>query len=281
MSAVLFYGSCMRAKDPLASDNPVFDFYVVADRYWNFYRNPMLSLVNWLLPPNVFYFELPWQDSSLRAKYAVVSLDQLRRRVGPAGFHSYFWARLSQPMRLAFVRGDETRSDIVNVLRQAVVTLFGQSIGLMQGRFTARSLWIRAYQESYRAELRAENQDRSTLIYEADRSRNDAMAQDVLATFGVQASRRDAELEFDTVSSGATLRWTQRIWALRRLAGKLLSSLRLIKAAFTFDGATHYILWKIERHSGIKPNMTAWEKRHPLVSAPAIAWRLYRQGAFR
>jgi hypothetical protein len=57
--------------------------------------------------------------------------------------------------------------------------------------------------------------------------------------------------------------------------------LRLAKGAFTFVGGVDYLLWKIERHSGVKTTVTAWQRRHPLLAAPGLAWRLYRRGAFR
>jgi hypothetical protein len=65
------------------------------------------------------------------------------------------------------------------------------------------------------------------------------------------------------------------------LLGKILSALRLAKAVFTFDGGVEYILWKIERHSGVRAHTTPWQRRHPLLAAPGLAWRLYRRGAFR
>ena len=45
-------------------------------------------------------------------------------------------------------------------------------------------------------------------------------------------------------------------WRFRRLVGKVLSILRLAKGVFTFDGGVDYILWKIERHSGVKATAT-------------------------
>ena len=44
----------------------------------------------------------------------------------------------------------------------------------------------------------------------------------------------------------------RRRWRRRRLAGKLLNLLRLVKGAFTFEGALDYVLWKVERHSGVR-----------------------------
>ena len=65
------------------------------------------------------------------------------------------------------------------------------------------------------------------------------------------------------------------------LHGKVLSTLRIIKAALTFDGALDYLLWKIKRHSGVYIEPTERQRRFPLVFAWPLLWRLYRRGAFR
>ena len=70
-------------------------------------------------------------------------------------------------------------------------------------------------------------------------------------------------------------------WQGRRLLGKTLNYLRLIKAAFTFDGAVDYVMWKVRRHSGVIVPVSDWQRRHPVLAAPGLAWKLYRRGAFR
>jgi hypothetical protein len=70
-------------------------------------------------------------------------------------------------------------------------------------------------------------------------------------------------------------------WALRRACGKALNVLRLCKAAFTFEGGADYLAWKIERHSGVSLELADWQRRHPLLAAPALLWRLRRRGAVR
>jgi hypothetical protein len=55
--------------------------------------------------------------------------------------------------------------------------------------------------------------------------------------------------------------------------------LRLLKAAWTFEGATRYALWKIERHSGVHIPLTPWRERHPVLAAPGVLFRLWRQSA--
>jgi hypothetical protein len=54
-----------------------------------------------------------------------------------------------------------------------------------------------------------------------------------------------------------------------------------MKAAFTFDDGAVYILWKIERHSGVGIELSDWQRRHPILASTTLFWRLYRKGAFR
>jgi hypothetical protein len=70
-------------------------------------------------------------------------------------------------------------------------------------------------------------------------------------------------------------------WRLRFFQGKVLSVLRLLKSAFTFVGGMDYILWKIERHSGVRVELPPRLRRRPLAAACVLAWRLYRRGGFR
>jgi len=70
-------------------------------------------------------------------------------------------------------------------------------------------------------------------------------------------------------------------WFVRRLQGKLLSLLRLMKATFTFQGGIDYIAWKLERHTGVAIEVTPKMRRHPLLYSWGLLWRLYRRKVFR
>jgi hypothetical protein len=278
-AAVLFYGSCLRRADPTAAEDPVFDFYLLVDDYRRAYDGRLAALANAALPPNVFYLETPWHDRTLRAKYAIVSLPQFRRAVSSRAFHSYFWARFAQPVRLAHARDDSARALVVEALTDAVVTLATRTLGLLGDRFTSAELWTRAFQATYAAELRAEGVDRARLVYEADRARYDGLTAAALRAAGFDVeTTADGHLSVPAARNGHA---AAIAWWFRRLVGKLLSVLRLAKGVFTFDGGVDYILWKIERHSGVKATATPWQRRHPLLAAPGLAWRLYRRGAFR
>ena len=62
-----------------------------------------------------------------------------------------------------------------------------------------------------------------------------------------------------------------------RLMGRPLNVARLLKAAFTFEGAARYAAWKIERHTGVPVAVTPWRERHPILAAPGVLWRVARE----
>jgi hypothetical protein len=61
----------------------------------------------------------------------------------------------------------------------------------------------------------------------------------------------------------------------------LLSVARLLKAAFTFQGGADYAAWKIERHSGVKIQVTDWQRRHPILASITLLPKLLKKGALK
>ncbi|HCU88652.1 MAG TPA: hypothetical protein DGR97_01825, partial [Gammaproteobacteria bacterium] len=137
--------------------------------------------------------------------------------------------------------------------------------------------------ESYRTELRPETPEVSVNLTKSSAGRYRTLTAIALAereNIKTIASINCAEEFIAEIPEGQ--RWLARqAWRLRRPHGKLINLLRIIKAAFTFDGGVDYVLWKIERHSGIKVEATPLLRRHPLLACWPIVWRLYRAGAFR
>ena len=67
-------------------------------------------------------------------------------------------------------------------------------------------------------------------------------------------------------------------WRVRRVQGKLMSVLRLLKALFTFVGGLDYVAWKMQRHSGRQVEIPARVRRWPWIFMWGYFWGLYRQG---
>jgi hypothetical protein len=219
------------------------------------------------------------EGGRLQGKYSVVSLDHFCDLVAPQTFHSYFWARFAQPTRLVYACDGRTKGRVVDALAQSVATLAGRAAGLMPERFTSADLWMAAFRNTYAAELRAERAGRAEHVYAVDAARYDSLTESALESAGMHVERSPGGQL--SVSGRGSPTAARRSWAVRQMQGKLLSVIRLVKGIFTFDGAVDYILWKVERHSGVTTQLTDWQRRHPLLAAPAIAWRLYRRGAFR
>ena len=94
INSVLFYGSCLRSGNVF---DGLVDLYVIVDSYRACYGSSWQALANWLLPPNVFYIELPVADKTLRCKYTVISSADLERGAS-RWFQSYIWGRFTQPV---------------------------------------------------------------------------------------------------------------------------------------------------------------------------------------
>ena len=262
--AVLFYGSCLRKPESLLAD-ALLDFYLLVDGYTEAYGSALAALANRVLPPNVFYLEAPHGGATLRCKYAVISLAQFQAGMAPNADNVSLWARFSQPSRLAWSRDASTASVVAAACADGVVTMLGNTMPLVAADASADAIWQRAFEETYRAELRSEGTGRAAELVASDAARYRQVTEMARGALGVLASPAACEAA----------------WRRRRRTSKLLNLARLIKATFTFEGALDYVLWKVKRHSGVVLPVTDWQRRHPLLSAPVLAWRLYRLGAFR
>jgi hypothetical protein len=265
VDAVLFYGSCRRDG---YREGMLVDLYVLVDGYAAAHRSRLARRLNRLVPPNVHYAETSHAGATVRAKYALVSLDQFERRVRFSTSNPYFWARFAQPTGLVWARDERTRARVTSALTQAIATTERATRPLVGGGADSQEdLWARALRESYRTELRAEKPHRARTIVAlgGERWRH------------VDAALAAGEGEPATESRVQALRH----WRWRRIEGKALSLLRLAKASFTFAGGPDYIAWKISRHAGVPVEFRPWERRHPLIAAPFVLWRLARRGIVR
>lgn len=278
--AILFYGSCLRQGDDV---DGLVDLYVLVDGYRSVYDTLLLSISNKVLPPNVFYLELPFEDRVLRAKYAVISLRDFRSGTSMRWFHSYLWGRFAQPVSVVYVDNESTMNEVHCALAEAVSTFTARVVPALRERFVASELWCEGLLLSYRAELRAEKAGRAASLFEAYREHYERLTLAALRAVpfvvDVETSARPVHYRVELTPLA---RYRARLaWTIRRIQGKALSLLRLCKALFTFRGGLDYIAWKLERHSGVTIEITPNVRRYPLLLGWGLMWRLYRRGVFR
>ncbi|MGD2039166.1 MAG: hypothetical protein PVH28_14845 [Desulfobacterales bacterium] len=280
VEAILFYGSCLRTGDDRGG---LVDLYVIVDRYGSAEPRRILAALNKLLPPNVFYLEVPFENRVVRAKYAMLSLTDFKHGASGRCFHSYIWGRFAQPVGLLYARNKQVIQDLELILTQAVLTFATRVLPQVASTFTARDFWRKGLELSYRAELRAERPEKLARLLEATPDYYEQITRFAMAAVSLPV---DMKVDGNSACYKATipkrLRFKTRLdWFVRRWQGKLLSVLRLLKGLLTFHGGVDYILWKIERHSGERIEVPPHLVRYPLIATCIIFWRLYRRGAYR
>ncbi len=277
VQAVLFYGSCLRGGDPF---DGLVDLYLVVGDYRCVNRGGLGALWNRLLPPNVFYTEVPVEERTLRCKYAVITLTQLRKACSRRWFHSYFWGRFSQPTAIAWTRDETTQRSVGDCLALAIHTFLERTLPCADAQGDIEALWRAALRLSYRAELRPESGERANELARAGRTWYLEVTRLALPALSLPLEL-DARGYYRLAVSSARRRGCRAAWVVRTGQGKLLSVARLLKALFTFDGALDYAAWKLERHSGQRIEIPARVRRYPLIFVWGLFWDLYRRGIFR
>ena len=252
--AVLFYGSCLRQRE---LDGLMLDFYLIVSDYDAAYPGSWLARANRLIPPNVF----PFAQGGLAAKYAVLSETDFATLNGIDASTVSVWARFAQPTRLVWAADEAARAGVVASIERAAPSLFALARPIVPTG-DPLDIWRAGFAQTYRAELRAEREDRSGSIVDADPDRYRRFGNAVPVS---SMSRAEAE----------------RRWRRLQRRGKWMSVARLAKASFTFAGGVDYLAWKINRHAGTKIIIKPWQRRWPLLGAIVLVPRLLLQGAVR
>lgn len=281
LRAVVMYGSNLRAGDDREG---VLDLYALVTSYRDAFRgHPLLAAVNRLLPPNVFYLETGESARVVRCKYAVLALDDLPRLTTSAITEPYFWARFAQPCALVWAADDAARATVVRALAEAVTTFVRFAVPFADASFDARALWTAGWQATYGAEIRPERTGKGGALFEENAERFEQATEIALATLPWAVARETVagRISYRVALPVPARMQATRAWRYRRLRAKSIFLLRIMRNALIFEGGVDYVLWKIQRHSGVATDQTWREKRHPWLALGAEAWRLYRARAFR
>lgn len=272
VEAVLFYGACRRDGDAAG----LLDLYVLTGGHRAFHGRWLPALFTALLPPHVVHLRGVGPAGPVRGKVAIMSLRRFRRRMRPASLDTTVWARFSQPATLIHARTPGVRREVEEAVALAVQTAVSWAVRLGPPAGTPAGYWRGLFARTYGAELRAERAGRVDEVLAASPGWYGPVLVVALERLGLAAATGPDGFLRPGEAPGLP-----RSWALRRACGKTLNVLRLIKAAFTFDGGPDYLSAKIARHSGVTVELTDWQRRHPVLAAPLLLWRLRRRGAVR
>jgi hypothetical protein len=279
---VMFYGSSLR-KDTV---DGVLDFWIVVDDYRDAYAKGWLARINQIAPPNIFYIEREHKGQTLRSKYGVISRQAFLQGTSLASWHPYIWARFAQPARALACRDDAAQEVLVNAVANAIVTMVGRLVCVLPARgdelrFSLAAFWQEAFRRTYDSERRPEAEEIIRGLYSIDEERYNAVA-----TFALQQLAADghfieatAQARSFRVTMSERARRTGRLrWGLMRPYARFLGLIRLAKTAITFGDWVPYVLWKLERHTGRRLELSERQRKHPLIFAwPIILPLLLRR----
>ncbi len=257
--AVLFYGSNLRT----GSREGVLDFYVLTA------GEPENGL--W---PTVSYREWEHEGEPLRAKIATMTLAKFMAAANGSTIDTTIWARFVQPSTLVWRRDDAAAAKVQAAIEEAAATAAKLAIAVGPERGSEGDYWRALFRATYKAELRVEKPGREDSILSLNADHFDGLLPEALEFAGTPFAR-EGELivpQMTASERSRILRW----WAKRRRRGKLLNIARLVRATRTFDGAARYAAWKVHRHTGVEIEVTPWRERHPILSAPAVMWKVWR-----
>ncbi|MDV6344593.1 hypothetical protein [Nitrosomonas sp. Is37] len=277
LDAVILYGSCLHTSN---LSEGIADFYALVNDYHSAYPERYLAHLNAWLPPNVFYLEVTQQEKTFRAKYAVISTADFEYG-NQFWFHPYLWARFAQPARLLYVRDDTIRQRVNMAMAQAVVKFLKSGLLALEARaIKAEEIWTQGLMLTYAAELRAERETRARHLVQLNLDNYARLSVAALpALNGLLTGQADGHYYCHATS--ADNRRARLHWRLRRWQGRILSILRLSKATLTFHDYLNYAAWKIERHSGVRVEITPMLRRHPILWGFKVMWQLLRRGVLR
>lgn len=254
--AILYYGSTLRTGDL----SGILDFYRLTAAP---HRSGVRGLAERLLWPEVSYHEIETSAGRLRAKVATLPLSTFHRAAAGRTLDTTIWARFVQPAQRVWSAGPDAARQAARAVEAAAVTAGRFAAGLGPERGTALEYWLALFRRTYAAEFRVESTSRADTVIAADSARYARLLPLAWAAAGVTFEADGDRLRPARAGLPG--------WAAPNLMGKPLNVARILKAAFTFDGAARYAAYKIARHTGIEIAVTPWRERHPFLAAPG-AW---------
>ena len=257
--AIVCYGSVLSP----ATRRPTsyHDFYLLVDSLaW--FRRPRDRALGRVLPPSVYYREFA---DGLRCKYCVLTTSQFAREMRPPIRDLHNVGRFSKRVGIVYARDAGAFDLVVEGCLQAARTLRPHALALLGARFTLDEFIRMLLRLSYLGEQRVAEDSKLEALFLAEREHYRRFYGAVLAEAGLSPQRGES-YQVAPPAPEARQR-TERLLERSRRFGKL----RWPKYMLTVDGWLEIALEKVERHHGVRIELTERERRWPLV----FGWRKY------
>jgi hypothetical protein len=268
--AVLHYGS--RAQGRPTGPDSAFDFFVIVSGYSEAYAAPSAAgvsirarranLLARLLPPNGLAVRRPGAAGP-EAKCLILSLKHFVRECSPRARDHFVAARLIQRIVPVWFRHSGAAEAVDRGLRVARERTIRWVPVFLPVRFTLEDYCRTLIAVSYAHEVRAESPAHVENLLAAQWEVLHRIYRPLLDRFAEEGTlARDA-------GGYRQVRPVGRLSALRVRSyfqwSKARTTLRLLKHPFLYQDWLDYLLRKVERHTGVRIELTEKERRHPLI----------------
>lgn len=270
--AIIHYGSHAQHSD--ARSESAFDFFVIVDRYRDAYESLAHTMgtsysprtaaaLNRILPPNVIAVTDSAHVPPLAAKCAVLSLRDLRRECGSAARDHFVRGRLFQYVQLAWTRDSSAQTAVTDAIIDARVGSFAWGLASLPPTFDAEQYFRALLERSFSGEIRPERGGRIDALLGAQREIVLRVYNALLQQLARERILAAAGNVYSLTSPVRTLQSMTIDWYFRR--SKARATTRWAKYVVLYDDWLDYVVRKVARRSGVTIELTARERRWPLI----------------
>ena len=273
LDGLIFFGS-RRTGAARSNAFSAYDLFVIVGAYRPFYeamsraglsgKGPgALSLVSHWLPPTQYSLRL--EGSPVHVKGSVIRTDTFHRETSRRRHDHFCIGRLFQPSRILYARDEDTRAALVDDLTSAHAATWQWSRPWLPSVFDAGEYGRNALVVSMSWEVRPEPAGRAEALWAAQEKEQtpvfEALLSDLAASGEVvPAPRMRSWSAVQSVGDMEALRL--KLYFRRSMAR---STARWLKHVVSFEGWVDYLVRKANRHAGEPHELSARERRWPLV----------------
>ncbi len=277
--SVILYGSCLHPSTRKPSSSP--DFYIILDSYIRVLPNIFHSILNYILPPNVYYIQLKRGEDLIEAKYNTITLKDLQRETTLSAGSLFTLGRFGKRLGLIYIKSGY-ENEIINCIYNAMLTNAFLTLGIVRDEFTLEEFIISLLGLSYAGEVRVERDTKIRELFDAFGDFYRFVYSRILSEFEVHIKaviKKDDHYRLNLSEEEMQIRreHTQRF--IQR--SRRLSVLRWPKSIYTFGNYVDYLILKVERSKGIKIELSPLERRFPLIFGWRHFFKLLRRGMIK
>jgi hypothetical protein len=270
--AIIHYGSHAQLSD--ARRESAFDFFVIVDRYRDAYESLARTVgtsysprtaaaLNRILPPNVIAVTDSSHAPPLAAKCAVLSLGDLRRECSPSARDHFVRGRLFQYVQLAWTRDSEARTTVADAIIDARIGSFTWGVASLPPAFDAEQYFRVLLKRSFSGEIRPERGGRIDALLGAQREVVIGVYDALLQQLARESILRSEGKVYHLEKPASAMQAMRTGWYFRE--SKVRATARWMKYVVLYDDWLDYVVRKIARRSGVTVELTARERRWPLI----------------